>query len=210
MWQYYQTKNPGQVQVIAGDVYNGTPSQLQSFKTTTGATFPLLLNGSAGTLPDGTFGNLYTLYYPDTDDYLVINKQGIVRYHAADLHGHGTRYVLSEIRGAVDSLVSAPVGVGDSPPADRPALRVSPNPMRDLVTVTFAHGGSAPAPALVTVHDLAGRIVARLWSGPADPGVTQVTWDGRTERDGLAPTGVYLVRVAAGDAVATRRVVRVR
>jgi hypothetical protein len=196
--------------VIGADVYNGTLAQLQSFKTQTGATFPLLLNGSLGTQLDGTFGNLYTLYYPDTDNYLVINRQGIVRYHAADLHGHGTRYVLGEIRATVDSLVGSSVGVGDPAPHEPPMLRVSPNPMRDAATIAFAHAGRAPVPATVTVHDLAGRIVARLWNAPADPGVTEVTWYGRTEDGVLAPAGVYLVRVAVGDNVATRRVVRVR
>jgi len=75
--QYYEANHPGQVQVIGVDEWNGTAAQLRSFKSQTGVTFPLLLNGASAT--GGNFATLYGTY----DNYVVVNKQGIVRYHAA-------------------------------------------------------------------------------------------------------------------------------
>ena len=40
--------------------------------------------------------------------YVVIDRGGTVRYHAAELHGRiGDRYYLSEIRAAVDAALAA-------------------------------------------------------------------------------------------------------
>lgn len=202
LWQYYQNQNPGQVQVLSADVWNGTPAQLNSFRNMTGATYPLLLNATTG-----GGGNLYDLYYPDTDDYIVINKQGIVRYHAADLHAHGQRYVLSELRGCIDSLVTSTVGVGDPTPA-RLSLAIAPNPFASSAAVTFANPSPSPAHARVVVHDLAGRRVASLWDAEAPPGATRVEWSGRAEGGGPVAAGVYLVRVEVAGETLVRRMVR--
>ena len=59
------------MQVIGVDTWNGTQAQLRSFKNTTGATYPLLLNGGLAT--GGNVEALYGTY----DNYIVINKQGI-------------------------------------------------------------------------------------------------------------------------------------
>ena len=103
--QYYDVLYPGRVQVLGADMYNGTEAQLRSFRTQTGATYPLLLQGASG-----VGGNLNTLYGP-FDNYLVINADGIVRYHSANIHPHGDRYYLNEIRAVVDyeiNLVGVP------------------------------------------------------------------------------------------------------
>jgi flagellar hook assembly protein FlgD len=62
-----------------------------------------------------------------------------------------------------------------------------------------------------SVHDVRGRLVARLTRKRLDGGSTVLSWDGR-DRDGRAvPAGIYLVRATtqaeAGEAVA--RVVRI-
>ena len=131
LWQHYNTVSPGQVQVLGVDLWNGTASGLNSFKTQTGATYPLLLNGATA-----TGGNVSTLY-GTYDNYVVLNKQGIVRYHAALAWPHGNRYHLNEIRATVDSLVA---GFLDAPPT-RPssfAIAASPNPVRGRTTITLA------------------------------------------------------------------------
>ena len=75
LWQYYRGRSPGQIEVLAPDLFDGTAAQLTQFKNETGATFPLLLNGAAGAGNE----NLFTVY-GDRDNYAVISKQGIVRY----------------------------------------------------------------------------------------------------------------------------------
>ncbi len=71
---------------------------------------------------------------------------------------------------------------------------------------------SLPAAADVTVdvHDLRGALVRRLLSARLEGGERTLVWDGRDRGGRLAASGVYLVRLRAGDAVATGRVVMVR
>lgn len=63
---------------------------------------------------------------------------------------------------------------------------------------------------IVDVHDLRGTLVRRLHSGRLEGGTRTLVWDGRDSGGRLAASGVYLVRMHAGDALATGRVVLVR
>ena len=203
MWLYYESQSPGQVQVLGIDLYNGTSSQLTSFKNQTGATYPLFLNGAVA-----TGGNLYTPY-GQYDNYVVINKQGIIRYHAYDLWPHGNRYHLDQIRGCVDSLVTATVGVEDGAEPTALVLRSFPNPAVGASTVELAIP-SGPVAARVTVHDLAGRIVTTLFDGMAVAGTLRLAWTGRDQSGEWLAPGVYLIRAVAGPRAVGRRVVRIR
>jgi len=201
IWQYYQTNYPGQVQVVGVDEYNGTVPQLRSFKNQTGATYPLLLLGATA-----TGGNFMTLY-GTFDNYVVVNKQGIVRYHAALTWPHGDRYHLNEIRGSIDSLVSQPVGVepGAAPSAYR--LASAPNPARRGTTVELTIPSGAGASARVTVHDVTGRRVATLWDGVAPAGANRFAWPGRDAHGAPLAPGVYLIHAEVGAVRLAHRVV---
>lgn len=184
------------------DLWNGTAAQLNGFKNSTGTSYPLLLNGATAT--GGNVQSLYGTY----DNYVVISKQGIVRYHAALSWPHGNRYQLGEIRGAVDSLVSPTL---DVPPAGRAglSLAVAPNPVRGRTTLTLSLPHDEER-VRVTVHDLAGREVAELWSGFAPAGVTALPWDARGRDGGALAAGVYLVRAVAGAEARGLRLVVIR
>lgn len=199
--QYYETDYPGQVQVVGVDEWNGTTTQLRSFKNQTGVTFPLLLNG--GTATGGNFATLYGTY----DNYIVVNKQGIVRYHAALGWPLGNRYHLNEIRGCVDSLVTQVVGVGSGGGPSGYRLASAPNPVRGSATVELAIPAGAATAATITVHDVSGRRVATVWDGPVGAGVTRFPWP-RADAAGnaLAP-GVYVLRARLGARVLTQRAV---
>ena len=203
MWLYYQSLFPGQVQVLGIDLYNGTSSQLTSFKTQTGATYPLFLNGA---LAAG--GNLYTPY-GQYDNYVVINKQGIIRYHAFNLWPHGNRYHLDQIRGCVDSLVTSTVGVEGGSEPTALALRSFPNPAAGETTVELAIP-AGPVPARVTVHDLAGRIIATLFDGPAAAGTLRLALAWRGPSGARLAPGVYMIHAVAGQYTVDRRIVRIR
>lgn len=203
IWQYYQGVSPGQVQVLGVDLYNGTTSQLNSFKSQTGATYPLFLNGAVA-----TGGNLQTVY-GQYDNYVVINKQGIIRYHAYDLWPHGNRYHLDQIRGCVDSLVAGFVGVEDEGPPLAFALRSLPNPSPGQSTVELALPTAVPE-ATVRVHDLAGRLVATLHEGPLAAGVTRFAFRGRSDSGARLAPGVYLLHARVGARQVERRIVLLR
>lgn len=198
--QRYDALYPGQVSVLGVDLWNGTSAQVSGFRDQTGVTFPLLLNGSLA-----TGGNLATLYGP-YDNYLVVNAQGIVRYHAANLWPHGNRYHLGEIQGAIDSLVTPNVGVPD--PGDAGAtvrFSVAPNPFREDTRVEL----SLPAAvehARVTLHDVTGRRLATLHEGPLAAGTARLDW--KSSANGPLAAGVYFVAAELDGRRLHRRVVR--
>lgn len=183
--QYYAGVAPGQVQVLGSDSWNGTVAQVTDFRDQTGATFPLMLNGSSS-----TGGNTDLLLGP-WDNYLVINKQGIVRYHAANVWPHGNRQHIDEIRGAVDSLIAGTVSVEPTPSAvEELRVSASPNPFRDRLRVDLSLARAASR-ARLDLHDVTGRRIATLHDAPLPAGVSRIEWrpaDGAT----LAP-GLYLI-----------------
>jgi hypothetical protein len=85
----------------------------------------------------------------------------------------------------------------------------SPNP--------FARGGTSVnyelaqyGPVELTVHDVSGRLVRRLESGPRQRGIHAVRWDGTDGRGRVVPAGVYFVRYSASGVVSTGRLTLVR
>lgn len=91
-----------------------------------------------------------------------------------------------------------------------PSIRVgvAPNPMtrQTRLTVTAPHG-----PIQVTITDLAGRLVANIFSGVvADHQTLSITWDGNDREPKPVPSGIYfaVVRSTAGIQVGKIAVVR--
>ena len=201
IWQHYESLYPGRVKVVGVDLWDGTPADLDGYRNITGTTYPLLLAGTGG-----AGGNLSTLY-GTYDNFVVLNSQGIVRYHAADSWPHGNRYHLNEIRGCIDSLIANIVGVEGGAP--RPAsLSAGPSPFRGSAAVDFqAPPGSRDAE--VSVHSAEGRLVRRLYSGAASS-LIHVPWDGRDEAGVAVPAGVYIVRARAGSAQFHKKIVALR
>lgn len=78
-----------------------------------------------------------------------------------------------------------------------------PNPASGAVTVPLVL--SEAADVRLVVYDVLGRAVAVLADGALEPGSHEATLD----TAGL-PSGVYLVRLTAGNRVATRRVTVLR
>jgi flagellar hook capping protein FlgD len=199
--QYYESNFPGQVQVVGVDCWNGLASDVRAYKNVTGVTFPLLLNGSAA-----AGGNFYMLY-GDYDNYIVVNKQGVVRYHAAQVWPHGNRYHLNEIRGSVDSLVAQVVGVepGDTPEALR--LTSAPNPARGASSIELSIPAGGARSATVTVYDIGGRKVATAWEGAIPAGITRFPWSGTGGAGARLAPGVYVVRARVDSRELVHRIV---
>ena len=95
------------------------------------------------------------------------------------------------------------VSVPGAPPA-RVTLRVEPNPVRSDVRVSL----SLPRAERVRLEvlDVSGRRVALLAEADLTAGTHPVRWDRATASGRRAPSGVYLVRAAAG---AERHVTRI-
>lgn len=83
-----------------------------------------------------------------------------------------------------------------------------PNPMRGSATVRFAVAMRGPVD--VAVYDAAGRRVRALETGVSAAGRHEVTWDARDDRGHGVAAGLYFVRVRAGAASDSRRIVVAR
>jgi len=82
---------------------------------------------------------------------------------------------------------------------------VSPNPFRDAAVISY----SAPQAASVSIdiYDVNGRLVQTVYSGQAEAGAHQVTWDGRDSAGDKVARGVYFCRMSAGEFSATEKMV---
>ncbi len=75
-----------------------------------------------------------------------------------------------------------------------------PNPFNAVAQLEYEL--TATAPVNLTIFDISGREVATLVSGTQNAGRHQVTWNAEQQ-----PSGVYLVRLNAGDKSVTREMV---
>jgi hypothetical protein len=110
------------------------------------------------------------------------------------------------------SRVAFPTGVRVTAAADiRPepsALSIWPNPMTSTARISFTL--AVPAPAKVEVFDVQGRRCSSIDAGVRGPGAHTVDWSARDRSGRPLPSGVYAVRLTAGDSVESRRVVLLR
>jgi hypothetical protein len=83
-----------------------------------------------------------------------------------------------------------------------------PNPFRTQTTLQF----DLPEPVDVTlsVYDVMGRRVATLVDQSMPAGSHDIAWQGRGQDGQALASGVYFVRLTAGDRTATRRLTIVR
>jgi flagellar hook assembly protein FlgD len=83
-------------------------------------------------------------------------------------------------------------------------LRNFPNPFNPRTTVEFAL--SHDATASLRVYDARGRLVRTLLESYVAAGKHSVTWDGRNDQGVTVVSGVYFLRLQAGDQYLSRTV----
>lgn len=75
-----------------------------------------------------------------------------------------------------------------------PHLACYPNPFRRKVTLSFTVDKDQ-SPLSLTVYNLRGQKVRSLLNGNQPRGTQQLEWDGRTEQNRPAPSGLYFVEL---------------
>jgi hypothetical protein len=104
-------------------------------------------------------------------------------------------------------IASARHPVGGLP--DRFALMPSyPNPFRSSTTIDYA----LPEPTRVelVIHDTHGRVVRTLLRGHEDAGFRRTSWDGRDGNGRRVASGVYFLRLTAGDRSMMKKMVMMK
>ena len=100
------------------------------------------------------------------------------------------------------------VGVEDGPVGSPLSLAIAPNPAQNLVAVEFALPKADDVS--LAAFDLAGRKLIELSSGRMTAGPHRVTWDFTDRHGRQIPAGYYVIKLRIGDAVLTKRGIRVR
>ncbi len=108
----------------------------------------------------------------------------------------------------LDPNVPTDLPRGDLPPVRRASFSISPNPFNPVTAVQY----QVPEESRVTiaVFHPSGRRVTTLIDRQIPAGLSSVYWDGRDEQGREAASGVYLVRMTAGDFSATKKAVLLR
>jgi len=94
------------------------------------------------------------------------------------------------------------------PPRGSHIMSVYPNPFNPQVTVEFRLQVSGPV--ILAIHDVLGRIVAKLVDGDRSSGPAAVTWDGRDRSGASVASGVYFARLQTVSGTHTQKLVLAR
>jgi hypothetical protein len=95
-----------------------------------------------------------------------------------------------------------------TPPRALKLEPVVPNPAHDAVYLRVALPSAREID--LRVFDVSGRLVRILSPGWRAAGLHVLAWDGSTERGGFAASGIYYIRLVAGDEVRTQKVAFIR
>jgi serine protease len=125
--------------------------------------------------------------------------------------GHDAEYGFGLIQ--LGEAVRHPVPAHGLNRAEHPGGRlearlVSANPARGSAAISFR--ASRPGPVLARVYDARGALVRTVAAERLVIGEKTVRWDGKDERGGAAPSGIYFFRIETQDGVAVRKVAFLR
>ncbi|HJQ85046.1 MAG TPA: zinc-dependent metalloprotease family protein [Candidatus Binatia bacterium] len=102
-------------------------------------------------------------------------------------------------------LGTATLAVDDRPPSRLELAPAAPTPFTDQTQLRFRLERAERVE--LAVYDVAGHRVARLLDGVREAGWHHVTWDARDARGHRVRSGLYYVRLRAGDAARSRALV---
>jgi FlgD Ig-like domain/Bacterial Ig domain len=161
-------------------------------------------------LPAGAQSAIVTLYYQTTSKEMIefLRDENTTNTAGDDMHalwtGNGRAAPVAMIRDT--AFVDVTTVAGSS--ARTPSIALSPNPFQNALAIRL----DLPRPMDVAyeVFDVEGRRVATRDYGSLGGGATRLEWDGRNANGADVGSGVFWVRVRAGDASRSHRVVRLR
>lgn len=111
-----------------------------------------------------------------------------------------TRLFVRDLERPIDVI---PTSVADAAPAAELLIANYPNPFNPSTTISF----SLPVEghASIDIFSLNGQKVRELVNDTLTAGLHEVVWDGRSDYGDQLASGMYIARIAAGNQVASQR-----
>tara|TARA_R110000868_G_scaffold259361_4_gene517244 strand:+ start:9843 stop:10652 length:810 start_codon:yes stop_codon:yes gene_type:complete len=177
------------------DTWDYSVSANNSFRNQTGITYELLLQAKQ------TLVNYYggSQFY---DRSVVIGADAKLKYK-------GTGYVSSDYETVIEVIeteLSTLVTSSEDEQVFPSTLKLEqnyPNPFNPSTTISYQL--ATPAQVKLQVFNLLGKEVATLVNGFQTSGGQSVTWNASQ-----VPSGIYMYRITAGDAVSTKRMMLIK
>jgi subtilisin family serine protease len=144
-------------------------------------------------------------------DILVASAEDQVGPASEDTPGWDSFFGFGRLnlKNALDAFLAATSVPLNGPSAARGlGLRIDPNPSSTSSRISF----DMPVRGWIeaTILDASGRAVRSLAEGIRLEGAHVLDWNGRDDRGQFVSSGIYFVRVRAGDREETRKIARVR
>ena len=171
-------------QVLGLDDWNGNVTQLQSYQTATGVTFPLLRQASAVT---SSYGTRY-------DRGVIVDSDGNIAYKGSGLVVNEIGTIVTTI----DNLLNPTAIDLDEPDLTRFELAQNfPNPFNPNTTIAF----TLPTAQSVTIkiYDINGKFVRQLLKSELAAGLHELNWNGTNQNGEAVSSGTYIYVLESAD-----------
>jgi hypothetical protein len=87
-------------------------------------------------------------------------------------------------------------------------LKIAPNPFSNSTTISFSLSQSQKAS--ITIFDINGRSIKTLGNRQMQAGTHQLVWNAKDEKGNAVGSGMYLLKLQAGNYTETKKIVAVR
>ena len=141
------------------------------------------------------------------NDDLIAGESPFTFVDAPLENGEDYYYWLEGLEGNGRAFLQGPVDAVPTPDYGKASFALAqnyPNPVRGATSIVFVVPDGY---ATLTVYDLRGAVVRRLWDGTAAAGGYKVTWDGTADDGSPLPPGVYLYKLETGGRAAVKKLV---
>ncbi len=170
-----------------------------------------LLDTLRALLPKKTNGQPLSPIGADTLKLNDVQKIASWNYYFVNNDGsfgvHNKNYAWTLLQASIRALQSTAVQKVDAPGAFNLAQNY-PNPFNPSTTIEF----TLPTAQNVrlSIFDATGKEIFVLVNGYTDGGTYRVHWNGNTNGDQAAPSGMYFYRIAAGSFTSTRKMLLIK